>query len=269
MLSTVSTVSQNHPNRFPHHGTARQPMPTIRPATGALGLDELEVFTNTRSNIRTFKAGHTLIQQGEPCTDVYVLLEGWAICQKILEDGGRQILDLVLPGNIFGFNLNGGAPYGIETRTDCRAVVLSHEAFKDLLLRAPSVCLKCAEVFASAEMRAFERLSQVGRLSAKERVAGLIVELAIRLKTATESFTSQIELPLTQLDIADMLGLAHETVCRVLVSLRSQKLTTWRNGRLDIHNLEKLMNLAGIDPDSPDYDFCRGDKSCPRISQAA
>jgi CRP/FNR family transcriptional regulator, anaerobic regulatory protein len=104
--------------------------------------------------------------------------------------------------------------------------------------------LKCVELFASAEMRALERLSHVGRRSARERVAGLVVEIAQRLN---RSDRREIELPMTQIDIADMLGLAHETVCRALVAMRNQKLTTWRNGKLQIHNLTGLMTIAGIE----------------------
>jgi CRP-like cAMP-binding protein len=253
MLSTIGMTAQDNFRQSQAIGAMAS---QSRRVSGALGPAELEVFASARSNIRSFAAGQSLIKQGEPCKEVYVLLDGWAICQKMLEDGGRQILDLVMPGHIFGFNVFGGANYGVEAKTDCKAVGLSREAFNGLLLRAPTVCLKCAEVFASAEARAFERLSQVGRLNAKQRVGGLIVELAMRLRDADESAASRIELPLTQLDIADMLGLAHETVCRVLVAMRNMKLTTWRNGRLEIHDLERLMEVSGIDPETVDFESC-------------
>jgi CRP/FNR family transcriptional regulator, anaerobic regulatory protein len=266
MLSTIGAAAQNG---FLKSQAIRAISSRTRRVSGALGPEELGLFASARSNVRSFAAGQSMIRQGEPCTEVYVLLGGWAICQKMLEDGGRQILDLVLPGHIFGFNVLGGASYGVEAKTDCTAVVLSREAFNALLLRAPNVCLKCAEVFASAELRAFERLSQVGRLNARQRVGGLIVELAVRLRDLNEGAASRLALPLTQLDIADMLGLAHETVCRVLVAMRNMKLTTWRNGRLEIHDLERLMEFSGIDPETVDLDPCDLEEPCRRLAQAA
>lgn len=236
---------------------------------GTLSPEDLDALSLTRRNVKSFAAGQTMIRQGEPCNDVFVLLNGWALCQKMLEDGGRQIVDLVLPGNIFGFNLNGSAAYGVEAKTDCKAAVLSREEFKRLLLNAPGICLKCAEVFASAEGRAFERLSQVGRLSAKQRVASLIVELACRLRDVQDFSAARLELPLTQIDIADILGLAHETVCRVLVAMRNMKLTTWRNGALEIHDLDGLIEISGNDPEALGFDPCTRDSTYVRLPRAA
>jgi CRP/FNR family transcriptional regulator, anaerobic regulatory protein len=254
MLTTLSiTNNTNHLNVVAANEFAK---PFNQNSSAILNATDLEAFSRVRSSIRNFKPGQSVIQQGESCNEVFILLDGWAMCQKLLETGSRQILDLALPGNIFGFTVTGTSPFGVEAKTPCRVAVLSRQAFCDTLLEVPSVCLKCAEIFAQAENRALERLSQMGRYSARERVAGLIVELVTRLCSSAGMVNHSIELPLTQLDIADMLGLAHETVCRVLVAMRKEKLTTWRSGKLEVHNILGLVRIAGVDLDRWDESLC-------------
>jgi CRP/FNR family transcriptional regulator, anaerobic regulatory protein len=234
--------------------TSHRTLPAQRSSTqgDAVSLTEsdLQILNCSRQLHRVITAGHDIVQQGDRRNHIYVLLEGWAFCYKILEDGHRQILDLALPGSVLGFHFSKALPYGVEAKTTCKIAVYSRETFLSALLKAPDLCLKCAELFAYAETRAFNRLSRVGRLGARERVAGLVVELVERLHANGINRSVQLDVPLTQQDIADMLGLANETVCRALMSLRKQRLTTWHNGKLEIHNLEALIDVAGEDTDS-------------------
>jgi CRP-like cAMP-binding protein len=236
------------------NSTNQNTLPALKPnvPVDAVSLTEsdLLILNCGRQLHRVITAGHDIGQQGDRNNNVYVLLEGWAFCYKILEDGHRQILDLALPGSVLGFHFSRALPYGVEAKTMCKVAVYSREAFLAALLKSPDLCLKCAELFAYAETRAFNRLSRVGRLGAKERVAGLIVELVARLHANVLDHSIQLDAPLTQQDIADMLGLANETVCRALMYLRKKRLTTWHNGKLEILNLEALIDAAGEDTES-------------------
>jgi CRP/FNR family transcriptional regulator, anaerobic regulatory protein len=228
----------------------------------ALTSSDLGILEQERRLHKVIGAGHDIFQQGGTCKNVYVLLEGWAFCYRVLEDGHRQILDLALPGSVLGFHFAKTLPYGVEAKTSCKVAVFSREAFVASLLKSPHLCLKCAELFASAEARAFDRLSRVGRLSAQERVAGLIVELATRLRAYDNGNEAQIQLPLTQQDMADMLGLANETVCRALMALRKQSLVTWQGGKIEIFDLEALVEAAGEDIEAFGYEFDRESLRC-------
>ena len=216
-----------------------------------LTADDINQLSRGRCVVRKLEAGVTLFDQGSHSDGVYVLLEGWAFCYKVLEDGRRQILDLVLPGGILGFNASEFAQHGVEAKTECKFAVFKHQVFTSILLQSPTLCLKCANLFAHAETRAFERLSRVGRLSAVERVSGLIVELVMRLHAVSESRTSVLKLMLTQAEVADMLGLAKETVCRALMSLRRAGLVHLEGKVLDILDFDGLLEAAG--DESEDY----------------
>lgn len=225
-----------------------------------LTSDDLNRLAHGRCLIRRLEPGSALLDQGAHIDSVYVLLEGWAFCYKVLEDGRRQILDLVLPGGILGFNIREFAHYGVEAKTACRVAVFNRQGFNATLLQSPQLCLKCANLFAFAETRALERLSRVGRLSAVERVAGLIIELAKRLDAVNERRTGALKLMLTQSEIADMLGLAKETVCRALMSLRKAGLVVLESGVLDIRDFDGLLEAAGTEKSEIIYDEC---PTCP------
>jgi CRP/FNR family transcriptional regulator, anaerobic regulatory protein len=217
--------------------------------TDILTANDLDFLSHGRCFIRKLEVGNTLFGQGSHSDHVYVLLAGWAFCYKVLEDGRRQILDLVLPGGILGFNATEFAQYGVEAKTDCKVAVFNRQSFNLTLLKDPALCLKCANLFAHAETRALERLSRVGRLSAVERVSGLIVELARRLNAIDEQRHGALRLMLTQAEIADMLGLAKETVCRALMALRKSQVVRLDGGVLAILDFDGLLEAAGDDAD--------------------
>ena len=243
MLQTRSNTSPHHVNPV----VMRNGIVPVPAKCEHLTPEDLEILAHGRCFMRNLEPGSTLLDQGSQSDKVYVLIDGWAFCYKMLEDGRRQILDLVLPGGIIGFDGGEVARYGVEAKTTCRVAVFNRHGFSATLLDSPALCLKCACLFASAESRALERLSRVGRWSAVERVSGLIVELARQLRTAGEKREGAPSLTLTQMEIADMLGLAKETVCRVLMSLRKEGFVHFRRGNLEIRNLAGLVDAAGDD----------------------
>lgn len=265
----IATAINFTPRLFELNGLSTS-APILSGTRNGLGADDLAAFANSRAIHRHFKPGQSLVTQGESSDHVYILLEGWVICQKLHEDGSRQILDLVMPGSILGYNCAHGTVYGFEAKTSCRVIAIARDAFSDLLLHSPQLCLRCAEVFSAAEARAFLRMSHLGRMTAKERVAGLIVELALRHQACgRDPGIDEIELPLTQQDIADMLGLAHETVCRVLVNFRTCRLTTWRSGKLEIHDVKRLIAIAGCDDEAEACVLLAGGIPAPKAHHLA
>jgi CRP-like cAMP-binding protein len=88
--------------------------------SGTFTQVELNALLAIRSGIKTFYPGQAVLDQGERPTDILLVLEGWIMGQKMLEDGSRQILDLALPGSILGFHMCEHAPHGAEAKTECR-----------------------------------------------------------------------------------------------------------------------------------------------------
>jgi len=205
-----------------------------------------------RPMLRTLKAGETLYFQGDECRNVHVLLDGWAFRHRSLEDGRRQILDFALPGVVFGLAAKGVVTHSVETLTPCTFSVFSRDRLFELFHAVPALSLCVVELMADAETRAFEHLTSVGRRTARERVANLLLELLQRARDAQPTKSvDRVALPLMQPHIADALGLASETVCRVLAAMRKDGILILRGRKLEVLDMQRMTKEAGVEPESP------------------
>jgi CRP/FNR family transcriptional regulator len=223
-----------------------QALPTLL-VRGLTPQDMLRVNA-ARPNFCTLEAGESLYYQGDDCRNIYLLLDGWAFRHQILEDGRRQILDFAVPGVVFGLPGSGTMSHSLETLTSCTFSVFTRERLFDLMRDVPALGFRLLEIMADAEGRAFEHLTSVGRRTAKERVAHLLLELVMRAHGQTPVLRQgTMVLPLMLPHIADALGLTSETVCRALSSMRKERIVILRGQKLEILDLKRLAAAAGVD----------------------
>lgn len=223
--------------------------PQALPATLAVGLSAYDLLRveAARPSFRVLKAGESLYFQGDACRNVYLLLDGWAFRHQSLEDGRRQILDFALPGSVFGLAGGSMTTHGVEALTPCRFSVFGRENLSSLMQQVPILALRFIELLAGAEARVFEHLTNVGRRSARERVANLMYELLMRARQQSAAgHTPRMTLPLMQPHIADALGLASETVCRTLAAMRKDGIVVLRAQKLDVLDIGRLAAEAGV-----------------------
>ena len=169
---------------------------------------------------RTFEKGSSVIAQGDSRSMISILLSGWAFRFQTLPEGKRQILDFVFAGALLGFGSGNTNWYGVEAVTTCTVASLQYIQFRRLLGGCPALAIQVAERVADSEMRAHEHMTGLGRRTARERVAALIVELIERTKSSKSGLCAgTLELPVTQIMIGDALGLSNEHVCRTLAKL--------------------------------------------------
>lgn len=241
-----------HPALQSQHGSPSVAAPIIQPlpsllARGLTPQDMMRVNA-ARPSFCALEPGESLYYQGDDCSNIYLLLDGWAFRHQILEDGRRQILDFALPGVAFGLPGSGVMTHSLETLTSCTFSVFTRERLFDLMRDVPALGFRLLEMMADAEARAFEHLTSVGRRTAKERVAHLLLELVMRAKgTASSLHGGTMTLPLMLPHIADALGLTSETVCRALSSMRKDRVMILRGQKLDILDLKRLATAAGVD----------------------
>lgn len=196
---------------------------------------------------RTLKAGEALFMQGDEIRSVCILRDGWAFRYQCLEDGRRQIVDFVLPGDVLGIGMSSQMLYGVEALSPCTWVVIPRETFLADLGRQPALGIKLVDMLSAAQMRAFDQMTSVGRRTARERVAHLLLDLARRVRRSTADCEGvEITMPLMLSHIGDALGLATETVCRCLGDLKRAGILVFSAGRLEILDLEGLSDLVGV-----------------------
>lgn len=227
-----------------------RPLPAL--LSNGLSLHDTLRVNAARPSFRTLRVGETLYFQGDESCYIYLLLDGWAFRHQSLEDGRRQILDFALPGAVFGFPSTNILTHGVEALTPCTFSVFTRDNLFDLLQRVPVLGLRFIEIMADAEARAYEHLTSVGRRSARERVANLLMEILLRARRGDRTDgTARMTLPLMQPHIADALGLASETVCRTLAAMRRDGVLVLRAQKLEVLDIERLADEAGINLDEP------------------
>lgn len=209
------------------------------------------VIASYKSGDREIKAGQDLFSLGQPCDSIYNVVQGWVILYSLLEDGRRQILHFALPGAVLGFHPGGGAmmTYGAQALTDAVVCTIPHKALLPIAKQQPEFGLRLAWMVARDCSLAFNRLTSIGRHSARERVAHLLLKLFVRYRAQWPG--SQIEemhLPLTQEHIGDATGPTFVHVNRVLRELRTDGILEFHYRRLRILDPDKLVDVAGLDP---------------------
>jgi len=222
----------------------------------ALSNAELAVLASLHARRRIFTAGRDVVHQGQSAQAVYILASGWVCSYKIQSDGLRQIIDVQIPGDFLGLRsvLLRTSDHSFEPITDIEAV----EVFAtDLLTAFADTPRLATAIFWAAsrdEAMVVEHLVNVGRRDADARVAHFLLELGARLTLVGMGDMDGYECPLTQYHLADALGLSAVHVNRVLRKLREGGLATFRDGRVFIHDHDRLADIAGFDTEYLDQD---------------
>ncbi len=195
-------------------------------------------------------AGEDLICEGDRCDNVRLFLSGWACRYKALEDGRRQILSFLLPGeacDAFIYLLS-TMDHSIATLTPVTYCELDRAAFERLISADASVAeaFHCETLATRAVQR--EWGINLGRRDALERVAHIICELFERLRVVGLTDGNSFAFPVTQMDLADATGLSTVHLNRTLQELRGAGLITLRDRSLTIVDHQGLCNTALFNP---------------------
>lgn len=239
----------------PHVPAGCQECP-IRPLTicQPLADSELGLVSTFKTGDVVLPAGSMLYRQGEPCSKLYNLLDGWVVVYRVLRSGRHQIVDFALPGRFLGCEPDLSAPmsYTAECLTDVAVCVFPRRPFPELVATNPGLAVRLAWLNLRDLMVARNNLTNVGARPADARIAHLLAGLCVRLRRRQLTPCSRdIEIPLTQNHIADALGLSNVYVSQTLKQLREQGVLDFKNRRLRILDLDGLVELAELD-DLPD-----------------
>ena len=190
--------------------------------------------------------GQDIISEGEEPRTVNLLVEGWACRYKMMEDGRRQILAFFVPGDLADLHVYilNAIDHSISAITPVKYARLAPKEFEDISDAHPKLlrALWWESLVTDSIQR--EWLVSVGQRNALESVAHLACELFLRLKTVGMCAGNRCEFPLTQVDIADALGMTQPHVSRTISELNKTGVATLRRGMLEVTDLSKLKKLA-------------------------
>ena len=191
-------------------------------------------------------AGVDITVEGDAIDSVRVLLSGWMYRHKTLEDGRRQIVNFVLPGESCDAQvyLLSTMDHSIMTATPVTYAEIKRPRFEKLLASEHTLAeaFMCETLLNGAIQR--EWAINLGRRVALERVAHLFCELYERLRPVGLVDGNSYSFPVTQTDLADATGLSVVHLNRTLQELRAAGLIVLRERVLTISNLDALKNAA-------------------------
>ncbi|CAO4174870.1 Crp/Fnr family transcriptional regulator [Methylorubrum extorquens] len=198
----------------------------------------------------TLAARQDIVRDGDKPSHCCLILDGWACRYKLLGDGRRQILSFHIPGDVpdlQSLHIH-TMDHSLATVTKATVAFIPHESLMELTLRHPSIgTLLWRDTLIDAGIfRAW--MIGMGRRSAFEQVAHLFCEMYLKLQAVGLAEHYRCPLPLTQIDLADALGLTSVHVNRVLKEMRGRTLITLHGQTLVIEAWDELLRVAEFDP---------------------
>lgn len=214
-------------------------------------LDDVvrKAISRSLSAEQTFEPGAMIATEGEPYKAIFLIERGWVFRLRHLESGLRQIVNVALPGDFLCFNatLFRRCDFDLVARTQTTVFRLEILSFRALIAQNAHLALALTWANSHEESLLAERIVSLGRRNARERTAHVLCEFATRLKILGLTNGTLIQLPMTQADFADMLGMSLIHVSRTFRSLVQADLISYRAGQIDILDYGRLQRVAGFD----------------------
>ena len=199
--------------------------------------------------VKKFPAEATVVSDGQRSTECCLVVDGFCVRSKTIADGKRQILSIHIPGEIpdlMSLFLH-VMDHDLSTLTPCTLGFISHDALTRLHHRRPNV----AEIFwrdtliDAAMFR--EWIVNVGQRPGPARLAHVMAELRARLKVIGRVDGDSFEMPLTQEQIGEALGITAVHVNRVAKQLREDGIVELQRGRASVLDEAKFRELSDLD----------------------
>jgi CRP-like cAMP-binding protein len=199
---------------------------------------------------RDYAAGEDILTEDEAIDECHVIVTGLAARYKLLPEGERQIMAFLVPGDLCDaevFILD-KMDHSIVALTPTRCAIIGADKMKELLreISAMSEALWWGTMTDLAVLR--ERVVDVGRRDAMERIAHLIYEMLVRYRIIGATDDETMPWPITQEDLADATGLTPVHVNRTLRQLREQGVIEFNRRELKVLDPARLREVGSFNP---------------------
>ena len=215
----------------------------------AFDLEDAALIAGISDRPQLVAAHEDIIREGEVPRDVHLITSGFAIRYKLLPDGTRQILAYLLPGDFCDLHVSilDEMDHGIAALSACTVVDIPRDVILRLIER-PAIARALWWVTLVDQSTLREALVNMGRRQAEQRVGHFLCELLVRLEVVGLVSDNSFELPITQSELADMVGLSTVHINRVLQQLRGQEFITFEGKRLTVLDVYGLKRFSGFNP---------------------
>ena len=209
--------------------------------------DELEFVQKFKSDELYVEPGASFLHEGSRSDHLYTVLEGWAFRYKMLDDGRRQVLNFAMPADMVG--LQGAVmkemEHSVEALTPLTLCVFPRKRLYELYSQFPTLAFDITWLAAREEQMLEEQLVSIGRRSALERVAYVLLHLYVRAKELQLERNNTVQFPFTQQHLADALGLSLVHTNKTLKRLLATNAIRWQGRQFEMLDAGALAALSG------------------------
>jgi CRP-like cAMP-binding protein len=192
------------------------------------------------------KKRQDLVVFGAEYRNLCFVKDGYAIRYKLLRSGKRQILNVILPGDVIGFPVSffDRSMYSIVAVSDLTYNVCPFESYVRLCYEQPQFALVLSWLAAREAAIYAEHIVDLGRRTPPERLAHFLLEVHARLLQVGRAEATSFDLAFSQEVMADVLGLSVPHLNRVMQQLRAEQLITSRGRLVELNDMARLQTLA-------------------------
>ena len=231
------------------HGTDCANCPLrIMPLFVAFTPEELAFMRQFKMREEVFRRNEVILHEGARSPMLYTILSGMGTRSVLLEDGRRQVINFVFPGDFIGLqsSLMGEMKHTVTATSDVTLCVFDRAKLWDMFRNNASRAYDLTWIAAVEEHFLGDTIATLGQRDASERLAWAFLRIWRRLSAVGLLQDGSVPLPFRQQDIADALGLSLVHTNKTVARIRSLGLATWQNGRLSIANTARLATAAGV-----------------------
>lgn len=212
---------------------------------------DIEVLNSLCDHTETYRPDSDVVIEGETPRSAFVVTEGLACAYRNMQDGRRQIIAFLLPGDISDVHvfLTKSMDHSIAALTRLKLATIPRDKMVDTFFQHPRIA--AALWWNSLQDKAIlrERIVALGRRRARGRVAYLLCELWWRHHSVGLTQGQTLTLPITQLELADSIGLTPAHVNRILMSLRDSGIINLSHRLLTVLDLDALQEVGEFNSD--------------------
>lgn len=219
------------------------------PLLGETALSpELAAIHALRNGLRRTPRNTPILRIGEEGARLRTLMQGWAFRCRVLDDGRRQILGVLLPGDTFGIEtlFGGPADHAVWSATPATYATYDPDATERLFDEAPWFRRRLIRAMGDTAAAMQDWMVQLGQCNAEERTVALLSLIYERLAARGLAADHRFHLELTQVEMADTLGLHIVHLNRVLSRLRARRLIGMQGPEISLLDLEGLAGLMPV-----------------------
>ena len=230
----------------PEHNMMIRKLRSISP----LSPEETQNLQTLPFTTRNFGPDQVIVREGDRPSESCLIVSGFVCRYKFTEEGKRQIFSFHTPGDIpdlQSLHLK-TMDHSMMTMTPCKLAFISHDNLTQVFRRCPRVAdVMWRDTLIDASIFR-EWMIGIGRRSAYGRIAHVLCEVFVRMRAVGLANGPECELPITQTEIGDALGLSTVHVNRSLQELRKDGFIQLQKGSLTVLNWEGLKRAGEFDP---------------------